>query len=104
FTDSERGYLDRYDPKTKEFKDWPSPSGARSFPYGLTYTRSAVWYVEVDVRPNMLVRFDPATEKFQTFPIAPCNRVRNISLTPSGDMWFGCSGSDHLVFAKIEPN
>ena len=29
-----------------------------------------IWYNESGVRPDTLVRFDPATETFQSFPLA----------------------------------
>ena len=35
FNNSNRGGIGRYNPKTGEFKEWQSPSGPRSHPYGI---------------------------------------------------------------------
>src|SRR5207244_4439167 len=69
YSDYSRGYLGRLDPKTGKVTDWPSPSGPRSQPYGITYLNGAIWYVESAIRPNVLVRFDIKTEKFQSWTI-----------------------------------
>jgi len=105
FTDSARGYLDRYNPKTKEFKEWPSPSGPKSFPYGMTIAKNSVWYVESEVKPNMLVRFDIQTEKFQSWPIPSGGGiVANMSLGTDDEIWFSCRGTDTIALAKVERN
>jgi len=49
--------------------EWPSPGGPKSRPYAITIMDGIVWYSESGVRPNTLVRFDPKTEKFQTWVI-----------------------------------
>ena len=58
-----------YDTKTGKTKEWPSPGGARSQPYGITVLNDVVWYDEGNTKPNALVRFDPKSETFQTFPV-----------------------------------
>ena len=68
-SDYSRGYLGMYDTKTGETKEWPSPGGPRSQPYGITVLNGIVWYDEGNTKPNGLVRFDPKTEKFQTFAV-----------------------------------
>ena len=70
FVNSGMGKIGRVDPKTGEIKEWDSPSGPKSHPYGLIVVDGIVWYNESGVRPDMLVRFDPKTEKFQSWPIA----------------------------------
>jgi virginiamycin B lyase len=40
-----------------------------SQPYGMTVIDDAIWYCESNTRPNALVRFDPKTEKFQSWLI-----------------------------------
>ena len=69
YTDYARGYLGRLDPATGGVEEWPSPSGARSRPYGIAALDDALWYCETGVEPNTLVRFDPATRTFQTWVI-----------------------------------
>jgi len=66
-------------------KEWPSPSGPDSQPYGITVVDGAIWYNESAVKPNTLVRFDPKTEKFQSWVIpAGGGVVRNMMTTRDG--------------------
>jgi virginiamycin B lyase len=86
YADYARGYLGRLDPKTGAQKEWPSPSGRDSQPYGITVVDGAIWYSESNVKPNTLVRFDPKTEKFQTWAIpAGGGVVRNMMTTRDGN-------------------
>jgi len=71
------GRLGSCDPRTGEIREWPSPSGTKSHPYAIAFVDGAVWYNESGVRPDMLVRFDPAAETFQSWSI------------PSGDLFAG---------------
>jgi len=67
-------------------KEWPSPSGRDSQPYGITVVNGDIWYSESNVKPNTLVRFDPKTEKFQTWAIpAGGGVVRNMMTTRDGN-------------------
>ena len=77
FANSNRGGIGRYNTKTGEFKEWQSPSGPRSHPYGVVWLDGAFWYNESGMRPDTLVRFDPASETFQSW------------LIPSGDIYAG---------------
>ena len=86
YTDFPRGMLGRLDPATGQVKEWPSPSGAKSQPYGIAFARGAVWYSESGTRPNTIVRFDPKTEKFQTWAIPSGGYiVRKMDATPDGN-------------------
>jgi virginiamycin B lyase len=69
YVNSGQGRLGRYDPKSGEIKEWPSPSGPDAHPYALAVVDGIVWYNESGKRPDALVRFDPATEQFQSWPI-----------------------------------
>lgn len=69
WVNSALGRLGRYDPSTGNVDEWPSPSGPKSHPYAIAFFRGAVWYNESGVRPDMLVRFDPASEAFQSWAI-----------------------------------
>lgn len=77
WVNSRLGRLGHYDPRSGEIREWPSPSGPRSHPYAIAVFDGAVWYNESGVRPDMLVRFDPAAETFQSWPI------------PSGEVFAG---------------
>ena len=86
YTDFVRGYLGRLDPTTGEVKEWQSPSGPRSEPYGIVVTKGALWYSESNTKPNTIVRFDPNTEKFQSWPIPGGGYiVRNMAVTRDGN-------------------
>jgi len=52
YTDYARGYLGHFDPVAgKLLKEWPSPGGADSEPYGIAITNDGeVWYSEVLAR------------------------------------------------------
>lgn len=69
YVNSGKGRLGRINPKTGEITEWPSPSGPRSHPYAIVVLNGIVWYNESGVRPDMLVRFDPKTETFQSWAI-----------------------------------
>ena len=56
YSDYSRGYLGRLDPETGDVKEWPSPSGPKSQPYGIAAVGDIVWYSESAVSPNTLVR------------------------------------------------
>lgn len=86
YTDFARGYLGRLDPATGEVREWPSPSGPKSQPYGIVFTKGAIWYSESGPKPNTIVRFDPNTMKFQSWPIpGGGDIVRNMDVTRDGD-------------------
>jgi virginiamycin B lyase len=69
YVNSGKGRIGVHDPKTGRSTEWDSPSGPTSHPYGINVLDGIVWYNESGVRPDVLVRFDPATEQFQSFPI-----------------------------------
>ena len=84
-SDYSRGYLGMYDTRNGATKEWASPGGPHSEPYGITTLHDVVWYVEGNTKPNALVRFDPKTEQFQTFPIPSGGGVvRNMMPTKDG--------------------
>ena len=85
YTDFARGFLGRLDPTTGEVTEWQSPSGPQSQPYGIVFTKGALWYNESFAKPNTIVRFDPKTEKFQSWAIpGGGDIVRNMDVTPDG--------------------
>jgi len=104
YSDYSRGYLGRLDTNTgKVTGEWPSPSGPKSQPYGITAIGNIVWYVESNSVPNMLVRFDPKTEKFQSWPIPSGGGVvRNMVHTPDGNLWMAESGVNRIGFVQVK--
>jgi virginiamycin B lyase len=103
YGDYSRGRLGRLDPKTGHVTEYPSPSGARTQPYGITALHDVIWYVESGVRPNALVRFDPKTEKFQTWAIPSGGGVvRNMMPTRDGNLALACSAVNGLALVEIK--
>ena len=65
---------------------WPSPGGPKSEPYGIVASKDFIWYSESGTKPNTVVRFDPKTEKFQTWTIPSGGYiVRKMDVTPDGN-------------------
>jgi virginiamycin B lyase len=86
YVDFARGFLGRLDLNTGAVQEWPSPSGPKSEPYGIVFTKGALWYSESAAKPNTIVRFDPKSEKFQTWAIpGGGDIVRNMDVMPDGN-------------------
>jgi len=86
YSDFARGFLGRLDPASGKVTEWPSPSGPKSEPYGIVFTKGALWYNESGAKPNTIVRFDPATAAFQSWAIpGGGDIVRNMDVTPDGN-------------------
>jgi virginiamycin B lyase len=101
YVNSGSGRLGRLNPKSGEIKEWDSPSGARSHPYAISLLDGAVWYNESGVRPDMLVRFDIATETFQSWPIKSGNIyagiVRNSRTTAQGTLLLHQTATNRII-------
>ena len=103
WTDFPRGYIGRYDPKTGAFKEWLSPGGKDSEPYGIVSVGGIIWYSESAVRPNTLVRFDPATEKWQTWVIPSGGGViRHMMADARGNLVLACSGVNKVALVEVQ--
>lgn len=103
YSDYSRGYLGRLDPKTGAVKEWPSPGGRESQPYGITASKDVIWYSESAVSPNTLVRFDPKTEKFQTWTIPSGGGVvRHMMATRDGNLVMACSGVNRVALVEVK--
>jgi virginiamycin B lyase len=86
YSDFSRGFLGRLNLATGEHKEWQSPSGPQSQPYGIVFAKGAIWYNESFAKPNTIVRFDPKTEKFQSWAIpGGGDIVRKMDVTPDGN-------------------
>jgi virginiamycin B lyase len=103
YSDFARGMLGRLDLATGAVQEWPSPSGPKSQPYGIVFTRGAVWYSESAAKPNTIVRFDPASEKFQSWAIpGGGDIVRNMDVTPDGNPVTANSLTNQVGLVAIE--
>jgi virginiamycin B lyase len=102
YTDYARGYLGRLNPKTGEVKEWQSPSGPKSAPYGISVIRGVLWYSESEASPNTVVRFDPKSQKFQSWAIpGGGNIVRNTSVTQDGNFVLANSLANQVTLVRI---
>jgi virginiamycin B lyase len=103
YTDYARGYLGRLDPASGQVKEWASPSGAKSAPYGISPINDVIWYSESEAMPNTVVRFDPKTEKFQTWAIpGGGNIVRNTDVTKEGNFVLANSLANTVTLVTIQ--
>lgn len=103
YTDYARGYLGHFDPVNgKLSKEWPSPGGPESRPYGIAIGKGKVWYSESGVHPNTLVKFDPMSESFSTEAIPSGGGViRNMVATPDGHLYLACSGVNKVAVVNL---
>jgi len=70
---------------------------------GITVYNDIIWYSESAVRPNTLVRFDPKTEKFQTWTIPSGGGVvRNMMPTKEGNLVIAESGVNKVALIEVQ--
>jgi virginiamycin B lyase len=102
YGNSTRGRIGRLNPATGEIKEWLSPSGPTSHPYAFTVVNDIIWYNESGMRPDTLVRFDPKTERFQSWPIpSGAGIVRNFGLTKNGNLIIHQTSSNRVGLVEI---
>lgn len=105
YVDYSLGTLGRLDPATGSVKEWPAPSGKASRPYAMEMDdRGRLWFVATGPQPNLLVGFDPSTEKFfSSTPISEsgAGTVRHMTFDKAtGSLWFG-TDANTIGRAKI---
>jgi virginiamycin B lyase len=62
-----------------------------------------IWYSESGVHPNTLVRFDPRTEKFESWAIPSGGGVvRNMATTRDGKLVLACNGVDRIALVDLQ--
>lgn len=97
YTDYARGYLGSYDPRTRRFQEWVSPSGARAAPYGIAIGPDGrIFYDEAGA--GAIVVFDRKTGKTETIPIPTRGSVvRNMSVDSTRSrIWLALSGTGRI--------
>jgi len=101
YSDYARGRLGSYDPKSKAAREWLSPGGEGSSPYGIAIAPDGrIFYNEA--RPGVMVAFDRKTGKAETIPIPTRGSVvRNMAVDSTrARVWLAESGIGRL--GKIE--
>ncbi|MSP40438.1 MAG: cytochrome C [Deltaproteobacteria bacterium] len=106
YVNSGLGRLGRMDPKTGQYKEWMSPSGAKSHPYAIAVVDGMVWFNESGMRPDPLVRFDPTTEKFQSWPIPSGNIyggiLRHMRPTKDGNLLIHQTSTNRIYEVEVK--
>jgi virginiamycin B lyase len=103
YVDSGRGYLGRLTPETGEVEEWMTPSGPGSHPYAIEVVNDIVWLNESRQRPDALVRFDPATERFQSWAVpSGVGIIRNMQATHDGNLVIHQSSANTVGLVLIE--
>ena len=102
YVNSTRGKIGHLDPKTGEVREWDSPSGPNSHPYAIALINDVVWYNESGQRPDALVRFDPASETFQSWAIpSGIGIIRHVWVTQNKDLLIHQSSSNRIGRVRI---
>lgn len=108
YVNSSQGRLGRYNPKNGNISEWPSPSGPRSHPYAIAIVDDAIWYNESGMRPDALVRFDPTTETFQSWPVPSgdfyAGIIRHMRVAKNGDLLIHQSSTNRISRVEISVN
>jgi virginiamycin B lyase len=101
YSDYARGYLGSYNPKSGAFKEWLSPGGARSAPYGIAIAPDGrIFYDEA--RSGAIVAFERKSGQMETIRIpTPGSIVRNMAVDSTRSrIWLALSGTGRI--GKIE--
>ena len=102
FVNSSLGKIGRLNVETGAVTQWDSPSGATSHPYSMTVIDDVVWYNESGMRPDALVRFDPESERFQSWAIpSGVGIIRHTWKTRDGDLLIHQSSSNRVGRVRI---
>jgi len=102
FVNSSLGKIGNLDPKTGAVKQWDSPSGPSSHPYAIAVIDDVIWYNESGMRPDTLVRFDPAAERFQSWAIpSGIGIVRHVWVTKDKNLLIHQSSSNRIGLVHI---
>jgi virginiamycin B lyase len=90
-----------YDPATGDWREWPLPHpSARAYAVYVD-NQDIVWLS--DFGSNAIVRFDPASDTFTSFPLPSADgAVRQIHGRP-GEVWAPESGADNLIVIRTAP-
>ena len=102
YLNSSLGKLGRLDPETGATKEWPSPSGSDSYPYAIAIVDDIIWYNESLRRPDALVRFDPKTERFQSWAIpSGVGQLRHMRATRDGNLLIHQTSTNRIGLVTI---
>jgi virginiamycin B lyase len=92
------GQVGRYDPATREWREWTLPGDGPQAYSVYVDERDAVWLT--DFGGNQIVRFDPETEEFIEFPKPGQPGAVRQMLGREGEVWAPESATDRLVVIR----
>lgn len=93
------GNLSMFDPAANRWRAWKLP-GEQPKPYAVYVDdRDMVWVTDFQGDGNLIVRFDPTTEKFETYTLAKNALVRQLLGRP-GEVWGAESGTNKLFVIR----
>ena len=86
------------------FSEYRLPS-AQSMPHSLTVDpKGEVWVAGYDIGTNAVVRFSPATEKFQIYPLEDPHSVPHTPCVGNnGQAWMALNGGQEAKLATVDP-
>jgi virginiamycin B lyase len=91
------GQVGVYLTDSRQWKEWKIPGSA--MPYAVYVDdQDIVWLT--DFGANAIVRFDPTTEKFTSYPHAQPNAAVRQLLGRPGEVWGAMSGQDKLLLIR----
>jgi virginiamycin B lyase len=89
-----------YDPATQKWQAWKLP-GEKPRAYSVYVdNHDVIWLT--DFAANAIVRFDPNTEKFESFTSNQPNANVRQMLGRTGEAWGAESGTDRLVVIAVK--
>jgi len=97
FGEFNAGYLERFDPKTETFKEYPLP-GPEATPYAIGMDADHyIWYASYN--QDVLGRFDPQTGKVVEYPFPHSeNTIREFFLDSQRRMWYGSPSNNKVGY------
>lgn len=98
YVDYAAGYVGRYDPKSRQFKEWLPPTGEKARPYAMAIDdRERLWFVDTGAQPNRLMALDMKSGEFIANVELENARgaVRHMVFhQPGRALWFGTDTND----------
>ncbi len=95
------GKLLRFDPKTKDVKEFDLP-GPQPTPYGLGIdSKGNVWYASYNM--DVLGCFNPQTQKITEYPFPHSeNTIREFFLDNDGRLWYGTPSNNKVGYFYLK--
>jgi virginiamycin B lyase len=99
YTDQQNSYIGRFDPVTRTFVDWPTPTPG-SGPHGITIAPDGYVYY-TGQSTGRIGRVDPQTGAIREY-VLPANANRpHTPLAHQGAIWFTCQSN--ATYGRLDP-